>query len=278
VGKTNRFKIVGDVVEDKETIKVFKSFFNKPKYKMSGYFLKNLTWFADGVIVVSTHLENKIRSSFPDMPIFFLPVTYNTHLFEAVNNTKGVKERPTVFYGGSFNDKDGLPYLLEALSQVKAAGKNFAFVLSGKGAPHEMELFWATVNRFNLTDNVDYRGFLSRENYIKVLTEETDILCVTRINSTFANAGFPFKLGEYLATGKPVIVSKVGDIQNYLSHDQAYLIEPGQTRSIADALLTIFNNKEEARRKGLNGKEAALSHFGHDNYAIPLLKFFEQRF
>jgi len=271
------YKVVVDVVEDRETVKTFKSFFNKLKYKSSVYFLKNLSWFADGVIVISTHIEDKIKLYCPKAPIFFLPVTYNTYLFQTKNGVKKA-DKPTVFYSGSFNDKDGLPFLLEALAKVKVTGKSFSFVLSGMGTPAEMELFWSSVKKFNLADEVDYRGFLSRADYMKVLTEESDILCVTRVNSAFANAGFPFKLGEFLATGKPVIVSKVGDIQKYLSTDQAYLIEPGQTQSIAEALMNILNDREEANRRGINGKAVALHHFGHDNYATPLVKFFNKQF
>ena len=43
-------------------------------------------------------------------------------------------------------------------------------------------------------------GFLLEDEYYKILPH-SDVLLMTRINSKYANAGFPFKLGEYLASG-----------------------------------------------------------------------------
>ncbi|HEY5535881.1 MAG TPA: glycosyltransferase, partial [Ignavibacteria bacterium] len=68
-----------------------------------------------------------------------------------------------------------------------------------------------------------------------------------------ANAGFPFKLGEYLATGNPVISTKASDVENYLTKDDAYLIEFNSPQQICGALTEIVNNTEVARKIGLNG-------------------------
>lgn len=269
------YKIIVDIVEDRETVTKFKSFFNKLKYKSSVYFLKKLNLFADGVIVISTHIENKIRNYFPTIPLFFLPVTINSNLFISKKENEGTKNI-TIFYSGSFNEKDGLAHLLEALSVIKNNGNRFTFVLSGKGSPQEMDLFQSIVTKLDLSDEVDYRGFLSRKDYMDILTNEADILCMTRINSPFANAGFPFKLGEFLATGKPVIASKVGDIEKYLNRDQAFFVEPGNSNEITNALENIIKDRETANQIGKKGKRAAMTHFDHARYSKSLKIFIEK--
>lgn len=40
--------------------------------------------------------------------------------------------------------------------------------------------------------------------------------------SEYANASFPFNLGEYLAIGNPVIATKVSDIEMCLTDEDAY--------------------------------------------------------
>ena len=42
------------------------------------------------------------------------------------------------------------------------------------------------------------------------------LLALARPDSIQAQGGFPTKLGEYLATGRPVVVTKVGEIPDYL--------------------------------------------------------------
>jgi glycosyltransferase involved in cell wall biosynthesis len=266
------FRVVIDVVEDLDAVHKFRSFKNKIKYKSAVFFRKRLNRFADGFVVVSTHLSNKFSDKFPDSPQFFLPVTINKDLLKS--ERKASPEQPLiVFYSGSFNEKDGLPYLIGGLKKVKDQGKKFKLVLSGKGTDKEMAIFWDKVENCGLKNEVDYRGFLNRSSYVNILANEVNVLCMTRINSAFANAGFPFKLGEFLATGKPVIASKIGDVEKYLSRNDAFLVEPENEEQIRAALINIIENPEAARQVGINGKKVAMSYFDHQQYSTGLKDF-----
>ena len=269
------YKIVIDVVEDLEAFKSFKSFKNKLKYKSAVFFRKRLSGYANGFTVVSTHLYNKLNAAYPQIPSFFLPVTINKHLL-AFGGIRDANQKSTIFYSGSFNEKDGLPYLLAALHLVAEANKQFRLVLSGQGTDNEMNKFWQDVTRYQLEDNIDYRGFLSRNAYITLLAREADILCMTRINSAYANAGFPFKLGEFLATGKPVIASTIGDVHKYLTTDDAYLVPPENSMAIKNAIIDIMEKPEAADGIGKRGKQAAMRFFDHELYALPLKEFIAQ--
>ncbi|TSJ40985.1 glycosyltransferase [Mucilaginibacter corticis] len=275
-GRMLGYRVVIDIVEDLEAIQKFKSFKNKLKYKSAIFFRKRLDRYADGFTVVSSHLEKKIRLNFPDRPVFFLPVTINKYLLD--DHPDGRPAKPlTIFYSGSFNEKDGLPYLLGAAGELKQAGYAFRILLSGKGTDAEMQAFREIVQRAGLEEQVRYLGFLDRDEYIRILSSAADVLCMTRINSAYANAGFPFKLGEFLATGKPVIASTVGDVPKYLSADDAYLVAPESIAEIRAALIAIVSDPKKAVQVGLNGKRAAMKYFDHENYAGPLKEFFEKQ-
>jgi glycosyltransferase involved in cell wall biosynthesis len=266
------FRIVIDVVEDLDAVHKFRSFKNKIKYKSAVFFRKRLNRFADGFIVVSIHLSNKFSDKFPDSPQFFLPVTINKDLLHGESKLSP-DQTLVVFYSGSFNEKDGLPYLIRGLKKVKDQGKKFKLVLSGKGTHKEMTFFWGEVENCGLKSEVDYRGLLNRSSYVNILANEVDVLCMTRINSAFANAGFPFKLGEFLATGKPVIASKIGDVEKYLSKNDAFLVEPENEEQIKAALIDIIENPEAARQIGINGKKVAMAYFDHQQYSTGLKDF-----
>jgi len=100
---------------------------------------------------------------------------------------------------------------------------------------------------------------------------------MTRINSRYANAGFPFKLGEMLATGKPVLATKVGNVSNFLENGKnAILVEPDSVDEIVIGLKLIIENPEWAKNIGLNGKDVAFDFFNSDKISVSLRSFLTQ--
>ena len=94
---------------------------------------------------------------------------------------------------------------------------------------------------------------MSDVDYFKTLAS-ADILCMTRINSPFANAGFPFKLGEYLATGNPVIATDVSDIGLYLEDKKnVVLAQPSSSESLIEAIRYLISEPEKRKAIGLMG-------------------------
>lgn len=67
-------------------------------------------------------------------------------------------------------------------------------------------------------------GFLKHANLIKYLTEKADILINTTRNMGVGkqNAGFPFKMMEYAAIGRPIVSSEIGrlddDFNQYITY------------------------------------------------------------
>jgi glycosyltransferase involved in cell wall biosynthesis len=83
-----------------------------------------------------------------------------------------------------------------------------------------------------------------------------------RPQSRQAKYGFPTKLGEYLLTGNPVVVTSVGDIPLFLKDgESAYLVEPDNIEEFAAKLDYVLSHYEESKRVGQNGREVALKHF-----------------
>lgn len=56
------------------------------------------------------------------------------------------------------------------------------------------------------------------------MLKNAEALVLDRPNSLQAQYGFPTKLGEYLLTGNPVVVTKVGDIPLYLKDGVSALL------------------------------------------------------
>lgn len=256
--KMKGFKIVFDFVEDKqhETIITLN---DKVRQSLSLFFLKLIPFYADAVFVISTHLQNvAIKLTRNKIPVYILPISVD---FNNIDNYK--KEQANVpvqiFYGGSFAQKDGLQYLLAAMDILKERKYQFKLILSGKGRPEDIEKLFP---KFKDNDLIDFRGFLSTREYFKLLSG-VDICCMTRTNSAFANAGFPFKLGEFLAAGKLIIASRIGDVDKFLTHkEDAYLITPESTEEIVEGLTYYLNNlKTLSQTMGANARRVAEKNF-----------------
>lgn len=101
-----------------------------------------------------------------------------------------------------------------------------------------------------------------------------DLLALPRPDSKQAQGGFPTKLGEYLATGKPVCATKLGELPDYLKNNESiFFAQPGSVKSFADAMRWALSDTENASRVGLNGKKVAQKEFNKDIQAKKLHQF-----
>ncbi len=271
------YKIVIDIVEDYNLLNT-KTLSKKQRFKLKLYsFLENNIFaYSDGVICISNYLLNKFESKTKKQSkLHYLPINVN---FEYFNKVKTLNNNTTtqLFYGGSFGEKDGLIYLLKAFEIYERKNSNIELILTGKPPKKGMDDVLNFINSSEVKHKIKFLGYLSDDEYYKVLNQ-SDILCMTRINSTFANAGFPYKLGEMLATGKPVIATNVGDVSNFIhSNENAILIEPESSEAIVNAIDFIALNKESASIIGKNGYETAKKHFDVEIQAKSILTFVNQ--
>jgi glycosyltransferase involved in cell wall biosynthesis len=124
-------------------------------------------------------------------------------------------------------------------------------------------------------DRIEFKGYLDEKDYYSLLNE-ADIPCMTRVDLAFAHAGFPFKLGEFLATGRPVIASRVSDIERFLvDKHNAMLVRPGSSNAVCEAAEFLIDNPESAEVIGSRGREVAKSFFDYRQQGKTLLTFLE---
>ncbi|HBE41759.1 MAG TPA: hypothetical protein DDW27_11255, partial [Bacteroidales bacterium] len=188
----------------------------------------NCKW-ADEIIVISYYLKNKYLKK-GVTKITLIPVTARIN---SGDNRKSFNKPLQIVYAGTFADKDGVSDIIRGFLEFKRSFKEAILILTGKSAQQEEYR-----EKYRNERDLLFRGFVEDNDFYPLL-RNSDVLCMCRTESGFANAGFPFKLGEYLATGNPVICTKVSDVEYYLDENDAYLIEPGNPQQITEALLSI---------------------------------------
>ena len=71
--------------------------------------------------------------------------------------------------------------------------------------------------------------------------------------------GSPTKLFEYMAMGKAIVASRLGQIGEVLSDEEtALLVEPGNVPQLAEAIVRMANSAELRQRLGAAARMAAI--------------------
>lgn len=225
-------------------------------------------------IMTNTLMEHYKTMAKPEAKFLLLPMTVDLSRFQDKRNTEKYKKPYIAFTGTYTNAKDGVNILIHAFARIVKDFPNYHLYLAGfyhYDVPMQQKL----IADYQLEDKITYLGVLNKEQ-IPPFIQYADLLVLSRPDSRQAQGGFPTKLGEYLATGNPVCVTKVGEIPDYLEDNvSAFMAEPGSVDSFADAMHRAFSDKENAMKVGIKGREIAELHFSIDVQVERLLTFLE---
>jgi glycosyltransferase involved in cell wall biosynthesis len=159
-------------------------------------------------------------------------------------------------YSGTYGDKERLDIVVTALNAINQIGKPICLRLTGDCPQHVREM----IQRLSSGVLIEYTGKLSDSDYYQSLLQ-ANVLLMVRSGTLFANTGFPYKLGEYLATANPVICTRVSDVDKYLDDNSAVLIPPDDYGSMLRALTEVYNNYGDYIETGKKGKAICEKHF-----------------
>ena len=269
------YKVIFDIIED-NNYQGHIGVMNKFRLKTSLFIFKFSKKFTNAMIGISNHLYNMIRETFNGkVPAYLIPITVNLQYFNIQNKIDSNKKNLKIFYGGSFGQKDGLEYLIKAFDEVANNHSNIELIFSGLAHTQDFEKIKRQIEQAKNKNRIIYKGYLNTDEYYKTLND-CDIFCMTRVNSKFANAGFPFKLGEFLASGKAVIATNIGDVADYLHNDKnALVIAPESVEEIATALQTLINNPVKRHDLGIEARKTAEQYFDAEKISNQLLAIFK---
>jgi len=176
----------------------------------------------------------------------------------AVRQELGIAEGETLAgFVGTFGPWHGVLTLAEAIALIPAdSGMRFLLVGAGKFR-EEVERI---VHAAEKDRQVIFTGHVEHE-MVPALLDACDILLSPHVpledGSEFF--GSPTKLFEYMAMGKGIVASRLGQIGDVLSDQEtALLTEPGNARELADAILLLRASTELRHRLGAAARGAAI--------------------
>jgi glycosyltransferase involved in cell wall biosynthesis len=123
-----------------------------------------------------------------------------------------------------------------------------------------------------LNDHFTFTGPVSHE-ILPDLMDNADIMLAPFEDLPGIRYQSNVKVFEYMASGKPTIASRVGELEEVLDKGQAgLLVEPGNPRELADAITCLSSNPHKAGQMGRAAREKAVREYGWGVLAARLKK------
>jgi glycosyltransferase involved in cell wall biosynthesis len=241
------------------------------------FFEEKAYYSYDGMALMTQTLMNHYQDfPKPQPKLLHLPMTVDLDRFQISAELMEEFKPPYIAFVGVMNDaKDGVSNLIKAFNSIKEKFPLHRVYLVG-GWNYDTPIHLRLIKNFGLEDRVFWMKEYARDVIPEIICN-ADLLVLPRPDSKQAQGGFPTKLGEYLATGKPVCATRVGEIPNYLTDNESvFFAEPGSVESFAEAMERALGDYENAVRVGANGRKVAEKHFNKDIQARKLMVFLEQ--
>lgn len=251
------FRIIVDIVEDFSLNEERVSTWRSIKIRSNIFFERFLPLLSSGIIVISKYLEQKFNHPrYRELPVIEIPVSAG-NLKLSGKSGHAIPGKNNILYSGTYGIKDGFEFFLKAIAKLVINDNNFHLILTGNPS----DQIHAAISKYQLDNNTTFTGFLEEDQYY-LLLNSCSVHCMTRIDSPYANAGFPFKLGEYMASGVPVVATKISNVADFIEDGKnGLLIDPNNVEQIVKAILRIINQPELADNLGQNGRKTAERYF-----------------
>ncbi len=212
----------------------------------------------DHVIAVSHDVKRKIcRSGIGEDKV---TVIHNGVDISRFCPSRSNKCGYNILWVGRMASEKGLEYLLQALKHISGQVPECMLTLVGDGQlRQELE---RTVNNLGLQTHVSFEGVRPHSS-VSEYFRKADIFVLPSLRE-----GFGIVLIEAMASGVPVIASRIGGIEDIVEDGvQGFLVEPKNAEQIAEKAMFLFAHEDVRRSFGEAGRKRVEESFTWEKMA-----------
>ncbi len=212
---------------------------------------------ADAVITICKDLADYVESVIGDDPKHLL---IENSIFEPVRlaskpdagsdgpaRAELPADRRFIVYAGTFERYQGLDILIEAFATVR---KNVpdAYLLMIGGDKEQVEALRSMADGLGINDSVTFTGRVPQAD-AKYYNGRADVL----VSPRSAGTNTPLKVYEQLASGIPLVATRIYSHTQVLSDDDCFLVEP-DSADMARGIIEALTNSEAVRERIANAQ------------------------
>lgn len=221
---------------------------------------------ADAIIAVSEGVAAYVRANGASASrVHVVPNGVDLERFDPSRgraDIAGFAGRPIIGFTGSLKPWHGIDTLLEAYRMLVEEGSDARLLMVGEGPMRAwIEGFAAgtrLAGRINLTGWVDHADVPALLQTMSVAVAPYPALDEFYFS--------PLKLFEYMAAGRPIVASGIGQIDEVIEDGvTGLLVAPGDVEALASAVRTLLKDHDMADRLGRAGRCAAQNYSWQSN-------------
>ncbi len=185
----------------------------------------------------------------------------------------GWRNARVLIYAGTVPLNHDMDIAVRAISAIQAGIPNlkWAIIATGAGLPS----LQAAIRRAGLHSLTEYHGFMPHDHLVERLVA-ADIALYPYRDSNINRAKCSGKVIDYMACGKPMVVSDVGMNREYLEHGiSGLLTAPGDAEAFASALAQLARDPLWAGRLGRAAQARLWERYGWDGRVAALEAFYQ---
>ena len=142
--------------------------------------------------------------------------------------------------------------MIRACALLAERGQSFRCEIIGEG-PLDNELR-QEIDELRLQNNVVLAGAMPQLQLRRRLAAANVFVLPSVIDPDGGMDNLPTVIMEAMATGLPVVSTNVGGIpEMVIENETGFLVQPGDTAAMADAIQTVINDCSSAARLGYAG-------------------------
>jgi len=194
-------------------------------------------------ITVCASLTEGVRAREPGLPVFQVEdpplvepgTTPAPEAVEALRRELTLGPWPVVLYSGNFEPYQGVELLLEAMAHLPQV----QLLLMG-GRPHEVARMKTEARTRGIGERTIFSG-QRPPSELPLFLAVADVLASPRAKGE----NTPFKIFTYIASGKPLVATRIPTHTQLLDDTTAFLVEP-TPRALAAGLQAALDRPEDA--------------------------------
>jgi glycosyltransferase involved in cell wall biosynthesis len=209
-------------------------------------------------------------------PEKFKPDIRAEHLIEKYR----LKHKTVFGFIGTFGQWHGVENIAKAYGELLKNYPEYAektrLFLVGDGV--KMEEVRQIVNKYGIERNVVFTGLIPQEKAPEYLS-----VCDILINATVPNPdgseffGSPTKLFEYMAMGRAIISSNIGQMKEILKDGEtALLVKAGDVKELMLAMKKLADDKALRKHLGKNARKEVVEKYTWDKHVERILEGVER--
>jgi glycosyltransferase involved in cell wall biosynthesis len=223
-------------------------------------------------------MRNEICNHFnlPYNKVDVIPNAIDASMYQTSSDLGKVRQRYGVGYGekmvlcvGRLVPQKGVEYFIRAIPLIAKRFPEAKYIIVGEG--WSRDLLEAEARSSGYAHRIIFTGFASDKEVIDLMNS-ADVLVVPSIYEPFGIVAL-----EGMATGVPVVASRVGGLTEIIDHDRTGIfVYPRDPESIAWGIGKILSDSDHARFITKNAKEELHKSYSWEAVAIKTVEVYKK--